>query len=305
MYNNNTRINLINECERKFVHQYVLKTMPDYVDEKKAFFYGSLLHKMLEKYDAKISSESLFDFSLNALAQEYPETIKELEDNEKELQLLEAKMQYHIDDYKAFLAANPEMKIISRELTVKTSNIWSVLDLIVVIGNKWYIFDYKTASSFSYLTPLMLAKNNQLLTYASLASVVVEQLPALKNYTFGGVGFIEFLKTTLTWCKKTTCAEDYIKKVREKGKTFRLLLVEVDKLDFETFRYEFNKYYSRMIYLETEAGKAAFFGTQNRNACSGQYGSRCEFFSQCFDKNQKAIVFDESTNINNILELPF
>jgi len=306
----NSQIDVFSKCQRLWVHKYLLKTDPDFIEDTKNFFYGSLLHKILENFAPRAEFEELFKNALKALGSgEYISEVAELEQNKKEFMLMYAKMQIHFESFLIFLRANKTLKIVCREQIIETPTCKGYIDAIFKIGEEWYIVDYKTTGSFSDGIDTTLSTDGQLNLYASFTEQLQEANPELKNLKFGGVMYLQFLKLKETFCQKCTTSADYVQKIQKK-KPFetliRVALVKKEQLNHEKFRKEYIGSYNEMVRVAEDVANAVSFGKQNRKVClRDSYGNKCPFMSHCYSESDKAYLFYGNDNIKKLKDLPF
>jgi hypothetical protein len=293
-----------------WVHKYLLKTDPDFIEDTKNFFYGSLLHKILENFTAGAAFEDLFKNSLKILGEgEYISEVEELKQNPRDFMLMEAKMRIHFESFLMFLRANNSLKIVCKEQIIETQTCKGFIDAIFQIGDEWFIVDYKTTGSFSDGVDTTLSTDRQLNLYASFKDQIQEAKPELKKLKFGGVMYLQFLKTKETFCQKCSSVKDYVQKIQKK-KPFETLiraaLVKEDLLDYEGFRKEYIASYKEMQQVAGDVANGVSFGKQNRKVCfRDTYGNKCPFISHCYSEHQKALLFYGNDDIEKLKELPF
>lgn len=293
----NSQLGLFNECNRKWVHKYVLKTPPDFIEEKKAFFYGNLMHKMLEIYIKKLIEKDKKEPIL--FTKVYEETLKDKRLNEEyksfieeayldvEPPLLAAKMYTHFNVFSNFLNTNAgKIEFVASEHTIENELIKLVIDAIFIFEDKFYIVDFKTTSTDRYksFTKYRLHEDPQLALYATFRDELLKQIPAIFNKELGGVCYFEFYKNKETWCKKTKSIDDYYNKVlaARGGDLLYITLAKKEDIQEKTFRDNFLATYADMKLVKVEAEEKGNFGIMNRKACISPYGDKCEFWSQCY-----------------------
>jgi len=306
----NSQIDLFSKCQRLWVHKYLLKTDPDFIEDKKNFFYGSLLHKILENFTPGAEFEELFKTSLKVLGEgEYISEVEVLKQNPRDFMLMKAKMQIHFESFLMFLRANKDLRLVCKEQIIETQTCKGYIDAIFQIGEEWFIVDYKTTASFSDGIDTTLSTDGQLNLYASFTEQLQEANPELKNSKFGGVMYLQFLKLKETFCQKCATAADYMQKIQKK-KPFEALiraaLVKKEQLNHENFRKEYIAAYKEMVEVAGKVADATSFGKQNRKVClRDTYGNKCPFMSHCYSESDKAYLFYGNDNIKKLKDLPF
>jgi len=283
-------MNLIQGCQRKWMHYKVNKTAPDPTDETKNYFeVGSAFHLIQEMLFHNLDNLELSDnpmFSptekiLDALTTEFKQMcIDEVGLNPEDWILVAALAYgYLVQVRESF----PELKCISVEKEIYTEDYIGYADAIFINEalRLYYIIDLKTASrGLSEVAIKKLPKNVQLNLYAhpEYRKILKEKSDIADDFKFGGVGYFSAVKPKLSYLNKDT-DQSYFEKLI--GKTLNkanmdLLLIPATHLAPHK-AYNLHKH---LYSLSQNLRKGITPPLPNYNFCEA-YFKPCEYFSQC------------------------
>ena len=291
---------ILEECERKFVHQYIWKTAkdPDAETDSHALNYGTVMHGMLE-FVARIPRKFEVTDTLDVAV--FEDIWNRLINDDKEIKKIyetldlsdQAKIYVACNNFLRWRGAQPEGTKLFLEQEIETDFCRARLDLIVVYPDgKWWIMDHKSTSTIfggsQDLKILQAPHDPQLRLYAMLAKYI----PKIADVNdFQGVGFLEYHKTKHTQTKNDSHFTDIVERMFAKDAQmkdhFRMICVEKEEMDIEEFAQNYLAQHKRAIELNCSA-KDLRSSRQNRRSCVNSYGQVCAYFSHCHNGQIKS-----------------
>jgi hypothetical protein len=242
-------------CEAKFIKKYVEKEPVD-IDwsPSLATRFGNAFHKIMEQckdspmlYKQEMLTKACEEYDLNYI------------DHGAKIACM----------IRAWFANALDYECLACEVHIETEELQMYIDAVYKCGEKWFLVDRKTASSFDKNIHKKLATNQQIVIYVTHAHLVAERL-SLKMEDFGGFKYIE-VKKPMYKLKKDETFEQFTQRCVSDYRSTTLAPSDI-KLDLimENVKRIVTK-------LDTISPDTA---TMNFGSCM-MYGSPCEYWSKC------------------------
>lgn len=278
---------VLEDCERKYCHQYLAKTPIDVDFVKQDYFsFGQCCHKVLELLNHKAKSFKDLDFKkfVESFNLDY------LEDGGKIAAILRNYWYLH---------AKSNLDVIANEIRFEFDHVNGIIDAIAIDNTEkgFWIIDYKTTGMLDATLPARVTRDEQLTLYAGTEAWLRSKFPQIANLPFLGVRLRESFKPKIKPKKNETYAE-YTIRCEDSCKT-RETIVRADKLDIKGVYENFAEKSKLAKDLQKQfQDRQSFVGRQNFKACT-KFGSPCQFWSQCYGQLYSESIISSVVNENS------
>jgi hypothetical protein len=275
----------LQDCERKYVHRYVMKSKQDTDFETPNYFdFGSAFHKILELTSHEAKNFSAVNFE--GIIKSY-ESLDYIADGGRIAALLRNYWLLH-GQIPLFVAAC--------ELRLDLDKTTAVIDAIAVdkASGEWWIVDLKTTGMIDATLPARISRDPQLNHYAACAPSIAK-LMNLDLRRFAGVRYREGFKCRVE-PKDNETFEKYTARVQPNSKIREIVVASQDlKIPevWESFMLAFET--ATRLTNEANAGRC------NYNSCL-KWGRPCEYFSQCYGRTFTEAQSQTIINTHEIID---
>jgi hypothetical protein len=264
---------LLNECERKFTHEYLLQTEVDKDYEKPDYFaFGCAFHDILEKtlHDPAKYTPHVLD----AMVREH--NLDPVYDKVKIMACLRAYWTLHLQSGMILHAAE-----IWLENDVARMKIDAVFRDPNGDGTYWWIGEQKTPAKFDPLRPLMIWQDQQVNLYAAFHDALAEKV-GLDPKKFMGVRYREIKKPSERQGKTRETFEDFL--ARCSSSEAREIVLSRVKLKWDQVYENFLQSVEHARAVQKRVfGPGGIDAThKNTRNCISNFGDRCKYFSKCY-----------------------
>lgn len=275
----NSKCSTLDECETKYAHKYILKTMQDNdFIEPNYFGFGKAFHYVLEqtRHDGSNFKVDLLDEAINM------EGLDHVYDKAKLLKCLQSYFVMH---------KKSGLKVLSVELTWMEESFGGIVDCIGIDQyDKWWIMDTKTAASLDPTKPSMVITDQQVNLYSHHHEAIREAIMTDFDIKLGEYAGFIYRETAKPTEKKKKVAEDFdtfynrIKDVQSRETKVSKKLLTTDQVIDSMIRKS-----NRINELkELVASKGIKALSSNYRNCV-IHNNPCKFFSACHGRQYSDI----------------
>jgi hypothetical protein len=279
----NYSASLLNECERKFAHEYLFHTDEDRDYVKPDYFgFGCAFHDILEKtlHDPAKFTPHLLD----AMVRE--QSLDPVYDKVKILACL-----------RAYWALHQKSGMILHACEIWLENDLARMKIDAVFrdpngdGSFWWIGEQKTPAKFDPLRPLMIWQDQQVNLYAAFHDDLAKKV-GLDPKKFMGVRYREVRKPGEREGKTRETEAQFSARCSE-SEAREIVLSRV-KLRWDDVYENFLRSVTRAREIQArvfaEGGGGIEAAHKNTRSCISPFGDRCKYFSQCYGTSYTAAL---------------
>lgn len=275
----------LQDCERKYVHRYVMKSKQDTDFETPNYFdFGSAFHKVLELTNHEAKNFGSVNFG--GIIESY-ESLDWVADGGRIAALLRNYWLLH---------GQLPLKIAVCEMRLDLDKTTAIIDAIAVdpTSGEWWIIDLKTTGMMDATLPARISRDPQLNHYAACAPAIAKTLH-LDIRRFAGVRYREGFKSRVE-PKEGETFEKYTARVQSNSKIREIVVASSDLKVAEVWE-SFSLAYETALILTNNANA----GRCNYNSCL-KWSRPCEFFSHCYGRTFTEAQGQTIVNTHEIID---